>query len=74
MRSWVLLVLAGCAAAPAAEDFRERRLATVPAGARLHGLAVFAENGRRVAYVLREDGAQRAVCGDWKSRPFKLVC
>jgi len=76
MRSWLLLVLAGCAAGstPAGDDFRERLLATVPADAHLHGLAVFSEDGRRVAYVERDDGHSRAVSGAWKSRPFNLVC
>jgi hypothetical protein len=74
MRLWILLVLAGCAAAPAADEFRERRVATVPADAHLHGLAVFSEDGRRVAYVERDDGVSRAVSGSWKSRPFNLVC
>lgn len=73
MRFWILLALAGCASAPAGDEFRERRLATVPADAHLHGLAVFSEDGR-AAYVERVDGASRAVSGSWKSRPFSLVC
>jgi hypothetical protein len=83
MRSGILILLvaggstlltASCVSAPAADGFRERRLATVPRDARLAGLAVFSEDGRRVAVVEREDGRNRAVCGDWKSPPFDLVC
>ena len=74
MRPWVLIFLVGCAGASVAEEFRERRLASVPEGTHLHGLAVFSEDGRRVAYVERDDGVSRAVCGAWKSRPFNLVC
>jgi len=76
MRSWLLLVLAGCAAGSTliGGEFRERLLASVPADAHLHGLAVFSEDGRRVAYVERDDGVSRAVCGEWKSRPFSLIC
>ena len=76
MRPWVLLLLAGCAAggASAGDEFRERLLATVPAHAHLHGLVVFAEDGRRAAYVEQDDGANRAVLGSWRSRPFNLVC
>jgi hypothetical protein len=74
MRFWILLALAGCASAPAADGFRERLLATVPADAQLHGLAVFSEDGRHAAYVERVDGVSRAVRGSWKSRPFDLVC
>ncbi|HVE40510.1 MAG TPA: hypothetical protein VNM14_11510 [Planctomycetota bacterium] len=74
MRFWILLTLAGCASAPVADEFRERRLAGVPDNAQLHGLAVFSEDGRHVAYVERDDGISRAVCGSWKSRPFNLVC
>jgi len=72
----VLLGAASCAGgAPAPEQrFRERLLATVPAGARLDGLVAFAEDGGRAAYVEREDGLCRAVCDAWKSRPFNLVC
>ncbi len=73
MRFLILLALAGCAAVPAGDEFRERRLATVSADAHLHGLAVFSEDGR-VAYVERGDGVSRAVSGSWKSRPFNLVC
>ncbi len=74
MRFWFLVALAGCAAVPAGDEFRERLLASVPENAQLHGLAVFSEDGRRVAYVERDDGVSRAVCGSWKSRPFNLVC
>jgi len=74
MRIWFLLALAGCAAAPVADEFGERRLASVTENAHLHGLAVFSEDGRRVAYVERDDGISRAVSGAWKSRPFKLIC
>ena len=76
MRLGIFLVLAGCAAggSSAGEEFRERLLATVPAKAQLHGLAVFAEDGRRAAYVEQSDGASRAVKGSWKSRPFNLIC
>jgi hypothetical protein len=73
-RSAVFLLLAGCAAAPPSDGFRERLLATVPEDGSLAGLAVFSEEGPRVAYVERENGVQRAVLGAWKSRPFALVC
>jgi len=73
MRLGFLLMLAGCAAIPAADEFRERRLATVPEDSRLRGLAVFAEDGR-VAYVERVNRSSRAICGDWTSRPFDLIC
>ena len=71
-----LLLLAGCAAgSPAAGDgFCERLLGTIPDGELMNGLAAFSQDGTRVAYVERTDGAQRAVCGAWKSRPFSLVC
>ena len=69
---WSLLfLLAGCAASP---EFRERVLATVPDDAGLHGLVAFAEDGSRVAYVRRERDARRAVCREWKSPPFGLIC
>ena len=74
MRFWILIALAGCAAAPAGDEYRERMLATVPEIAHLHGLAVFSEDGRHAAYVERADGVSRAVSGSWKSRPFTLVC
>ncbi len=69
-RSGFLLLLAGCAGS----GFRERLLATLPDDASLAGLASFSEDGSRVAYVERVNGAQRAVCNAWKSRPFRLVC
>lgn len=56
------------------EEFRERILATVPEEAALAGLAVFSEDGTRVATVERDGDARRAVCGAWKSRPFDVVC
>ena len=78
LRSGFLLVLAGgstlLTTSCAGNGFRERLLATLPNDASLEGLAVFSEDGSRVAYVERENGAQRAVCGAWKSRPFGLVC
>jgi hypothetical protein len=70
VRSGLLLLLASCAG----NGFRERLLATLSEDGSLSGLASFSEDGARVAYVERENGAQRAVCGAWKSRPFGLVC
>ena len=74
MRFLVLMLLASCAAAPGPGGFDERLLGTVPEDAHLHGLAVFSEDGRHVAYVEQAAGGNRAVCGAWKSRPFHLVC
>ena len=67
-----LLLLAGCAAG--ADGFQERLLETIPDGELMDGLAAFSQDGTRVAFVERADGAQRAACGAWKSRPFSLVC
>src|SRR5262245_30481014 len=66
----ILLVLSGCAAFP----FEERRLATIPADARVIVPVSFSADGRRAAYVEQRGDSCRTVCESRTGKPYGIVC
>jgi hypothetical protein len=72
MKAIALIALAGCAVVrgPA---FEERRLAAIPEGAESLVPVAYSADGRTCAYVLRTPEGDRAVSGEWKSKPFDVV-
>jgi hypothetical protein len=65
----VLVLSVGCAA-----SFQERRLATIPADARVTVPVSFSLDGRRAAYVEQTDGSCRTVSGSRTGKPYGIVC
>ncbi len=66
---WILsLALAGCLSGPA---FRERLLATIPEGVVVP--IAFSRDGRHAAWVERAGEGFRAVRGEWKGKPYKVL-
>ena len=57
-----------------ASSFEERRLATIPEGARVTVPVSFSQDGRRAAYVEQTDGTCRAVCGTRRGQSYGIVC
>ena len=57
-----------------ASSFEERRLATIPEGARVTVPVSFSQDGRRAAYVEQTDGTCRAVCGTHRGQSYGIVC
>jgi len=68
---WIVpLALAGCLSRPA---FRERLLATIPEGVDVVVPIAFSRDGRQVAWVERSPEGCRAVRGEWKGKPYKVL-
>jgi hypothetical protein len=64
--------LSGCVAGPAA--FQERLLATLPEDSHSVVPVSFSHDGRSAAWVERGKEGCRAVCGEWKGKPYGVVC
>jgi len=70
--SMIGVALSGCVSGPAA--FSERLLATMPEDSRTVVPVAFSPDGRSAAWVEHGKEGCRAVCGEWKGKPYDLVC
>jgi hypothetical protein len=66
------MCLSGCVAGPS--PFHERLLATMPEDSRTVVPVAFSPDGRSAAWVEHGNEGCRAVCGEWKGKPYGLVC
>jgi hypothetical protein len=72
----LISILTGCVAGPAAGDpaFQEHLLATIPEDTRVIVPVAFSRDGRNAAWVNRPGDMSCAVRGEWKSKPYGVVC